>query len=100
MRKRLKAQTSARRKQGVSACVEIMDDELEEVLDTQIDDIERRIENVIAQVVDTCRQGEPTAINPGNRSGLGCDAGCRIARTGPDDVRRSRRNDRPGKRSK
>lgn len=50
MRKRLKAQTSARRKQGVSACVEIMDDELEEVLDTQIDDIERRIENVIAQV--------------------------------------------------
>lgn len=49
MRKRLKAQISARRKQGVSADVETMDDELKEVLDTQIDDIERRIENVIAQ---------------------------------------------------
>lgn len=50
MRKRLKAQISARRKQGVSADVETLDDELKEVLDTQIDDIERRIENVIAQV--------------------------------------------------
>ena len=50
MRKRLKAQISARRKQGVSADVEIMDDELKEVLDTQITDIERRIEDVIAQV--------------------------------------------------
>jgi transposase len=50
MRKRFKAQISARRKQGVSADVETMDDELKEVLDTKIDDIERRIENVIAQV--------------------------------------------------
>ncbi len=50
MRKRLKAQISARKKQGVSADVETMDDELKEVLDTQIDHIERRIENVIAQL--------------------------------------------------
>lgn len=50
MRKRLKAQIGARRKQGISADVETMDDELKEVLDTQIDQIERRIENVIAQV--------------------------------------------------
>ena len=50
MRKRLKAQISARRKQGVSADVETMDDDLQEVLDTQIHDIERRIENAIAQV--------------------------------------------------
>ena len=50
MRKRLKAQIAARRKQGISADVETMDDELKEVLDTQIDQIERRIENVIAQV--------------------------------------------------
>lgn len=50
MRKRLKAQISARKKQGVSADVETMDDELKEVLDTQIDHIERRIGNVIAQV--------------------------------------------------
>lgn len=50
MRKRLKAQISARRKQRVSADVETMDDDLQEVLDTQIHDIERRIENAIAQV--------------------------------------------------
>lgn len=50
MRKRLKAQIGARRKQGISADVETMDDELKEVLDTQIDQIERRIENVIVQV--------------------------------------------------
>ena len=50
IRKRLKAQMAARRKQGISADVETMDDELKEVLDTQIDHIERRIENVIAQV--------------------------------------------------
>jgi transposase len=50
MRKRLKAQIIARKKQGVSADIETMDDELKEVLDTQIDHIERRIENVIAQV--------------------------------------------------
>ena len=50
MRKRLKAQISARRKQGVSADVETMDDDLQEVIDTQIHDIERRIENAIAQV--------------------------------------------------
>lgn len=50
MRKRLKAQIGARKKQGVSADVETMDDELKEVLDTQIDHIERRIENIIAQV--------------------------------------------------
>lgn len=49
MRKRLKAQIGARRKQGVPADVETMDDELEEVPDTQVDHIERRIENVIAQ---------------------------------------------------
>lgn len=50
MRKRLKAQIGARRQQGISADVETMDDELKEVLDTQIDQIEGRIENVIAQV--------------------------------------------------
>lgn len=50
MRKRLKAQISAREKQGVSADVKTMDDALKDVLDTQIDAIERRIENVIAHV--------------------------------------------------
>ncbi len=50
MRKRLKAQISARKKQGISADVETMDDALKDALDTQIDAIERRIENVIAQV--------------------------------------------------
>lgn len=50
MRKRLKAQIGARKKQGVPAGVENMDDELKDLLDTQIDDIERRIENVIERV--------------------------------------------------
>lgn len=56
MRKRLKAQIGARKKQGVSADVEIMDDDLKDMLDSQIEAIERRIENVIAQV-------EPLAEN-------------------------------------
>ena len=50
MRKRLKAQIGARKKQAVSADVEVMDDDLQDVLDAQLDAIERRIENVIAQV--------------------------------------------------
>jgi transposase len=50
MRKRLKAQIGARKKQGVSADVEIMDDDLKDMLDSQTEAIERRIENVIAQV--------------------------------------------------
>lgn len=49
MRKRLKAQISARKKQGVSADVETMDDDLQNVLGAQISVIEQRIENVIAQ---------------------------------------------------
>ncbi|MEW9918475.1 IS110 family transposase [Marimonas sp. MJW-29] len=49
MRKRLKAQIGARKEQGVSADVEGMEDDLQEVLDAQISVIERRIENVIAQ---------------------------------------------------
>lgn len=50
MRKRLKAQISARKNQGTSADVEIMDEDLKDVIDNQIADIERRIENVIGQV--------------------------------------------------
>ncbi|ASM71558.1 transposase, Mutator family [Pseudosulfitobacter pseudonitzschiae] len=49
MRKRFKAQISARRKQSVFADVDTIDDDLWGVLDTQISDIERKIENVIAQ---------------------------------------------------
>lgn len=49
MRKRLKAQISARRKQGVSADIEGMDDDLQDVLDAQISVIERKIESLIAQ---------------------------------------------------
>lgn len=49
MRKRLKAQIGARKKQGVSADVETMDDDLQDVLDAQISAIELRIESVIAQ---------------------------------------------------
>ena len=97
MRKWLKAQISARNKQGISADVEIMDDELRETFDTQIDAIERRIEDGIAQVetladkVNLLRSMPPPR---GHWSGLSRDADCRIARIGPDDVRRDRRRDR------
>jgi transposase len=48
MRKQLKAQIGARKKQGVSAHVETMNDDLQDVLDAQISVIEKRIENAIA----------------------------------------------------
>ncbi|MFT6784468.1 MAG: transposase [Dinoroseobacter sp.] len=40
MRKRLTAQISARKKQGVSTDVEALDDDLPAVLNAQIDEIE------------------------------------------------------------
>jgi transposase len=49
MRKRLSAQIAARKKQDILADVESMDDALKTILDTQIGDLERRIESVIAQ---------------------------------------------------
>ena len=49
MRKRLSAQIAARRKQDIHADVEGMDADLRAMLDTQISDLERRIDSVIAQ---------------------------------------------------
>lgn len=49
MRKRLSAQIAARGKQDVPASVEGMDKDLRALLDTQIGDLERRIETVNAQ---------------------------------------------------
>lgn len=49
MRKRLVAQIAARRKQDVPADVEGMDADLRAMPDTQISELERRIESVIAQ---------------------------------------------------
>lgn len=49
MRKRLAAQISARKKQGIPGELEGMDDALKAMLDTQIGELERRIESVIAQ---------------------------------------------------
>lgn len=49
MRKRLLAQIAARRKQDIPADVEAMDADLRAMLDTQVGDLERRIESVIAQ---------------------------------------------------
>ena len=49
MRKRFKAQMGARKKQGVSADVETMDNDLKDMPGSQIEAIEQRIENVIAQ---------------------------------------------------
>lgn len=47
--KRLVAQLAARKKQDILAFVEGMDDALKTMLDTQIGELERRIESVIAQ---------------------------------------------------
>jgi transposase len=49
MRKRLAAQFTARKKQCVPADVESMDEDLKTMLETQIGNLERRIESVIAQ---------------------------------------------------
>ena len=49
MCKRLSAQIAARRKQDVPADVDGMDADLRAMLDTQISELERRIESVIAQ---------------------------------------------------
>lgn len=49
MRKRLSAQISARKKQDIAADVDGMDDTLKAMLDSQIGDLERRIESAIAQ---------------------------------------------------
>ncbi|MBB4021214.1 MULTISPECIES: IS110 family RNA-guided transposase [Actibacterium] len=49
MRKRLLAQIAARKKQDVPAGVEGMDEDLKAMLDTQVGDLERRIECAIAQ---------------------------------------------------
>ena len=65
MRKRLKAQIGARRKQGIPAGVETMDDDLKDLLDTQVDDIERRIENVIARVKPLAPRAELLRSIPG-----------------------------------
>ena len=48
MRKRLAAQMSARRKQGIAANVEDLDDALKTMLDAQISELEQRIECAIA----------------------------------------------------
>ena len=49
MRKRLSAQIAARRKQDIPAYVESMDADLRAMLNSQIGDLERRIEIVIAR---------------------------------------------------
>ena len=53
MRKQLLAQIASRRKQDVPAGVEGRDEDLNALLNTQIDDLERRIEGVIAQDVNS-----------------------------------------------
>lgn len=65
MRKRLKAQISARKKQGVFAGVETMDDDLRNVLDAQISSIEQRIENVIAQAATLAAKASLLRSIPG-----------------------------------
>lgn len=65
MRKRLLAQIAARRKQDVPAGVEGMDEDLKALLDTQVDDLERRIESVIAQDVNSAAREKLLRSIPG-----------------------------------
>ncbi|WP_244271331.1 IS110 family transposase [Thalassospira sp. GB04J01] len=65
MRKRLSMQIAARQKQGISADVEDMDDVLKALLDTQIGDIESRIESVIAQEETTAVKANLLRSIPG-----------------------------------
>jgi transposase len=65
MRKRLKAQIGARKKQGVLAGIETMDDDLRNVLDAQISSIEHRIENIIAQAATLAAKANLLRSIPG-----------------------------------
>lgn len=65
MRKRLTAQISARRKQGVPADVEDLDDALKAMLDAQISDLEQRIESAIAQQKTSATRAELLRSIPG-----------------------------------
>jgi len=64
-RKRLSAQISARRKQGVSAELEDMDSSLKAFLESQISELEQRIEGVIAQVKELSAKAELLRSIPG-----------------------------------
>jgi transposase len=65
MRKRLSAQTSARKKQGISADVEDMDDALKAMLDSQINDLERRIADVLDKEPSTSAKARLLLSIPG-----------------------------------
>ncbi|WP_215762444.1 IS110 family transposase [Acetobacter sp. P1H12_c] len=64
-RKRLSAQISARRKQGVSAELEDMDSTLKAFIETQISELEQRIEEVIAQGKELSAKAELLRSIPG-----------------------------------
>lgn len=59
MHKRLAAQISARRKQGIAANVEDLDDALKAMLDAQISDLEQRIECPIASEQTSATKAGP-----------------------------------------
>lgn len=107
MRKRLMAQIAARRKQGIPADVEAMDDALKAMLDTQVGDLERRIERVIAQEEISAAKARllrsipgigpvSAAMLPLVHANMHCRAMDRgNAGTRPDERRRGRSHDRP-----
>ena len=64
-RKRLSAQISARRKQGVSAELEDMDSSLKAFLESQISELEQRIESVIAEAEELSAKAELLRSIPG-----------------------------------
>ena len=65
MRNRLSAQIAARQKKGIPADVKGMDDALKAMLETQIGDLERRIETVIAQEKTSAAEAKLLRSIPG-----------------------------------
>lgn len=82
MRKRLSAQISARRKQGIAANIEDLDDALKAMLDAQISDLEQRVERTIANEQTPRHQSPASSFHSGHRPGLRSQAGCRRAIAG------------------
>ena len=65
MRKRLSAQTSARKKQGIAADVREMDEALKAMLDSQINDLEHRIADIIDKEPSTSAKARLLLSIPG-----------------------------------
>ncbi|GLQ66810.1 hypothetical protein GCM10007870_23950 [Gluconobacter kondonii] len=93
-RKRLSAQISARRKQGVSAELEEMDSSLKAFLESQISELEQRIEKRYRKGRRTLRHSRASPFHSWYGPGISRHASRRNAKARPHDSDRSRCHDR------